>query len=149
MNNYTKPYPCGVCVVDLRELINTVFFSFKDQLKGLAQKVYTAYLQCYSVCPLVRIGTPRPPLPASEFVPPPEAKGGGHSPAGEGVAESQFGRMEKKPSTLSTLWPCSSAVICNDNNMAEDVRKGILAKSSMIILPCRSSCYIFYFLNKM
>ncbi len=31
MNNYTKPYPSGVCVVDLRELI-TPFLSFIDQL---------------------------------------------------------------------------------------------------------------------
>jgi hypothetical protein len=27
-----------------------------------------------------------------------------HSPAGEGVGESQFRRLEKKLSTLSTLW---------------------------------------------
>ncbi len=40
-----------------------------------------------------------PPLPQ-----PKEGGGGGtHSPAGEGVGESQFGRLEKKPSTLSVL----------------------------------------------
>jgi hypothetical protein len=61
------------------------------------------FLENYSVCPLVGIGTPPPPLsPAS--VPPPEPKvGGTDSPAGEGVGESQFRRLEKKPSTLSTL----------------------------------------------
>jgi hypothetical protein len=37
--------------------------------------------------------------PASECAPP-ELKGGG----GERVRESQFGRLEKRPSTLSTLW---------------------------------------------
>ncbi len=26
------------------------------------------------------------------------------SPAGEGVGESQYGRLEKKPSFMSTLW---------------------------------------------
>ncbi len=53
------------------------------------------YLEFQSVCPLVRIGTPPSP---------PEPKGGGgHSPAGEGLGESQFRRLEKKLSTLSTL----------------------------------------------
>jgi hypothetical protein len=37
--------------------------------------------------------------------PPPRTKGGGaHSPAGEGVGEYQFRRLEKKLSTLPTLW---------------------------------------------
>jgi hypothetical protein len=43
------------------------------------------------------------PSPASECVPPTEPRMGAHSPAGEGVGESQFGRLEKKPSALSTL----------------------------------------------
>ncbi len=35
----------------------------------------------------------------------PEPKGGrAHSPAGEGLGESQFRRLEKKLSTLPTLW---------------------------------------------
>jgi hypothetical protein len=35
----------------------------------------------------------------------PEPKGGGaHSPADEGLGESQFQRLEKKLSTLPTLW---------------------------------------------
>ncbi len=37
--------------------------------------------------------------------PPPHQRGRGtHSPAGERVGESQFVRLEKKPSILSTLW---------------------------------------------
>ncbi len=37
--------------------------------------------------------------------PPPEPNGGrAHSPAGEGVRESKFQRLEKKLSSLSTLW---------------------------------------------
>ncbi len=49
---------------------------------------------------------PLTPFPASEWnVPPPGTKRGAHSPAGEGVGESQFRRLEKKLSTLSiTLW---------------------------------------------
>ncbi len=40
-------------------------------------------------------------FPASECVPPTRKQKGGYSPAGGG---SQFGRLEKKPSALSTLW---------------------------------------------
>jgi hypothetical protein len=49
--------------------------------------------------------SPTPSL-ASECAPPPEPKGGGvaHSRAGEGLGESQFQRLEKKLSTLPTLW---------------------------------------------
>ncbi len=62
------------------------------------------YIEYHSVCPLVGIGTLPPPLsPAT--VPLPRTKGGGgaHSPANEGVGESQFRRLEKKLSTLPTL----------------------------------------------
>jgi hypothetical protein len=41
---------------------------------------------------------------ARECTPPPgRGKGVAHSPAGEGLGESQFRRLEKKLSTLSTL----------------------------------------------
>jgi hypothetical protein len=39
----------------------------------------------------------------SERAPPPRTGGGTHSPAGEGLEESQFRRLEKKLSTLPTL----------------------------------------------
>jgi hypothetical protein len=51
---------------------------------------------------------PPPPLPHAGVFPP-EPKWGGdwgvrtHSPAAEGVGKSQFGRLKKKPSALSTL----------------------------------------------
>jgi hypothetical protein len=69
------------------------------------------YKEYHSVCPLVRIGTlpsPNPSL-ASECAPPPEPGGGGvgrHTRlrGGEGLGESQFRRLEKKLSTLPTLW---------------------------------------------
>jgi hypothetical protein len=49
---------------------------------------------------LVGIGTPPTPLsPASV-----SREGGAHSPAGEGLGESIFRRLEKKLSTLPTLW---------------------------------------------
>ncbi len=42
------------------------------------------------------------PSPAT---PPPRTKGcGAHSPAAKGVGESYFRRLEKKLSTLPTLW---------------------------------------------
>ncbi len=61
------------------------------------------YIEYHSVCPLVGIGTPPLPLPQTR-VPASEPKGGTHSPAGEGVGAFQFRRLEKKLSTLSTLW---------------------------------------------
>ncbi len=45
------------------------------------------------------------PSPACESAPPPRTGGGGaHSPAAKGVGEFQFRRLEKKLSTLPTLW---------------------------------------------
>ncbi len=55
--------------------------------------------------PSSELDPPPPPLPQATVYPP-WTKGGGnilYSPAGEGVGESQFRRLEKKPSTLSTL----------------------------------------------
>ncbi len=63
---------------------------------------------------LVGIGTPTP-SPAGGCVPPPLVKGGGrdiHSLARDGVGEPDFGRLEKKASTLSIL--CQGACMwCN------------------------------------
>ncbi len=48
--------------------------------------------------------SPTPSL-ASEYAPSPGIKGWGtHSPAGGGLGESQFRRLEKKLTTLPTLW---------------------------------------------
>jgi hypothetical protein len=54
--------------------------------------------------PLSEFG-PLHPLPRKRVwpLPPPVTKGGTHSSVGEGVGGSQFGRLEKKPSTLSAL----------------------------------------------
>jgi len=48
-----------------------------------------------------------PPLSQASVLPP-GTKGGGHSPGGEGMWESQFGRLERKLSTLSSLCMHSS-----------------------------------------
>ncbi len=65
------------------------------------------YLEYHSVCPLVRIGIFQPPLPKASVSPTPKPKRGGtHSiVCGTGGAGSQFGRLEKEPSTLSALCP--------------------------------------------
>jgi hypothetical protein len=48
---------------------------------------------------------PTPLSLASEPLPPePKGGGGSYSPAGEGLGESQFRRLEEKLSTLPTLW---------------------------------------------
>ncbi len=53
--------------------------------------------------PSSELGPPTP-SPTCEGAPPRNQRGGGqHSPAREGWG-AQFGRLEKKPGTLSTLW---------------------------------------------
>ncbi len=61
------------------------------------------YLEYHSVCPLVRIGTPTPSLPLASGPPSPDPKGGGgvHIRL-RGRRQSQFRRLKKKHSTLST-----------------------------------------------
>ncbi len=55
--------------------------------------IYTEY---HSVCPLAGIGTLPPPLSPASVPLPLEPKGwGANSPAGEGLGESQFRRLEK------------------------------------------------------
>jgi hypothetical protein len=62
------------------------------------------YKEYHSICPFVEIGTPPPLLPQASVPLPPEPKGGGAQlPAGEGMGEYQFRRLEKKLSTLPTL----------------------------------------------
>ncbi len=71
--------------------------------EAVAHKVYTLSTQRMST--RWNWDSPTPSL-ASECAPPPGTKvgrGGGHSPAGEGLGESQFRRLEKKLSTLPTL----------------------------------------------
>jgi hypothetical protein len=65
-------------------------------------QIYIEY-QYHSVCPRVGIGTPDPPLTQASVPSPRNQRGVAHSPAIEGVGESQFQRPEKKLSTLSTL----------------------------------------------
>ncbi len=81
-----------------------MFFRYTKR-ETLMQKV-RIYKKYCSVCPLVGIGTlPTPLSPASVPIPP--DAGGAHSPAGEGLGESQFRRLEKS-CTLPSL--CSHAL---------------------------------------
>ncbi len=65
------------------------------------------YTESIAVCvPSSELGPPHHPPPASEcaLCTPLNQRRGEHTcKGGEGVVESQFGRLEKKPSTLSTL----------------------------------------------
>ncbi len=76
-------------------------------IKGNVQRtsvyVYIKSSTVYCMSPR-RNGFSNPSL-ASECAPSPRTGGGGaESPAGEGLGESQFRRLEKKLSTLPTLW---------------------------------------------
>ncbi len=83
-----------------------------DRLMYGTRKAQSTYIcrvpQCMSFIfvPSSELGLYHPSL-ASGCAPPPGTKGGGegaHSPAGEGLGESQFRRLERKLSTLPTLW---------------------------------------------
>jgi hypothetical protein len=94
---------CSMAQKEQSSRAHAVLFS---SYLSLTHKV-KIYLEYHSVCPLVGIGTPPPPPPFPlARVPSPGTKGrrGTHLPAGEGVGWSRFGRLEKKPSTQSTLW---------------------------------------------
>ncbi len=56
---------------------------FAEWRKPKYHKSIRIYLECHSVCPLVRIGTPPPPLPQAR-VSPPCTKGGGGDTLGCG-----------------------------------------------------------------
>ncbi len=62
------------------------------------------YKEDHSVCLLVGIGTLPPPLSPASVTLPPEPKGRAHSPASEGLGESQFQSLKQKLSTPPTLW---------------------------------------------
>ncbi len=74
------------------------------------------YKEYHSVCPLVGNGTlPTSLSPAWGPPPPPRTGGGGvaHTPAGEGLGESQFRQLENKLSALPTLCPCVNNINVN------------------------------------
>ncbi len=69
---------------------------------SLPHKVHI-YTECHSVCPLVGIGTLPPPLSPANVPLPRYQRGRAYSPAGEGLGESQFLRLEKSLA-LCLLW---------------------------------------------
>ncbi len=72
-----------------------------SQDKLQARPPQSTYIQRIPLCMSPRLPTP---LSSASVPLPPEPGGGAHSPAGEGLGESQFRRLQKKLSTLHTLW---------------------------------------------
>ncbi len=90
---------------DLTHICILSVFSVPPPCRWTQSAYLNRYLEPQCLSPR-RIGTPPPPsLPQWVCTPPPAEpkEGRTHSPAGEGVGKSQFGRLEKKPSTLSLL----------------------------------------------
>ncbi len=89
-------------------------FEISVYLICCAIKIYNTKYSTYNIkstAVYVGIGTPPSPSLASECALPPRTGGAGaHSPAGEGLGESQFRRLEKKLSTLPALWSIISYV---------------------------------------
>ena len=99
----------------------------------LTHKVHI-YKEYHSVCPLVGTGTLPPPLSPASVPLPPEPKGGeAYSPAGRGLGESQFRRLEKKLTTLLTRW----YAVCTGHFFVARpclIRSSILAISNALML---------------
>ncbi len=77
--------------------------------KGSVRATKYLYIQSTTVyVPSSELGLPQPPVPQAMVPPPPPAQnqrvGGGTLACRWGVGESQFRRLEKKLSTLPTLW---------------------------------------------
>jgi hypothetical protein len=72
---------------------------------GTSVNQYTwiiVYIEYLSVCPFVEIGSP--PLPQVSVPPPLDPKGVATFTIGMRGWEAQFGRLDRKPGTLYTLW---------------------------------------------
>ncbi len=70
----------------------------KENGRDHKKYVYIHFTEYHRVCPLVGIVTlpvPTPLSPTSVPLPPEPMGKGAHSPAGEGLGESQFRRLEK------------------------------------------------------
>jgi hypothetical protein len=79
----------------------------RDREKSSGQTTKYVFRKSTTVyVPSSELGLSQPPLTRQRLCPSPQNRrgGGAHSPAGEGLGESQFRRLEKKLSTLPTLW---------------------------------------------
>jgi hypothetical protein len=92
------------------------------------------YLEYNSICPLVRIGTTHP-SPATECVPPEPRGGQTRLLVRGGGGGSQFELLEKKPSTLSTLWGYVSRVegVESARGCANTQQAGLQIPSPLIV----------------
>jgi hypothetical protein len=90
----------------------TYFAVFENQTAELSTillfRYPTKYILYIPIVPAVSVpsselGPPPHPFSRERVCPPRNQRGGTHSPAGEGMWESQIGQLGKKPSTLSTL----------------------------------------------
>jgi hypothetical protein len=100
------------------------------------------YKEYQSVCPLVGIGTLPTPLSQACVPLPPRTGGGGgaHSPAGEGLEESQFRRLEKTLTTLPTLWMSLSFSALQSPTANWE---GLHFTSHYCILPARELSHLY------
>jgi hypothetical protein len=93
------------------------------------------YLEYHNVCPLVQIGNPHPlSRIASECVPPPEPRGGGHTLAcGDGVGW-------EVPIRTTILWRNPRLRLCHGVNLGERTLACLLAADSLaplLVVPSR------------
>jgi hypothetical protein len=100
------------------------------QMVETTKYIYTYYLEYHSAFPSPELG----PSPASVYPSPEPKEGGTHSPASEGVGETQFARLEK-PSTLSTLWLSPKNMLLKEKEGNPQGRLSTMVKKTKSNLP--------------
>jgi hypothetical protein len=76
-----------------------------------SQHKVVIYIKHHSICPSSELGLPQP-LSRQRVCPSPPPQTIPYSPAGEGLGESQFRRLEKRHGTLPTLWVSANDYSC-------------------------------------
>jgi hypothetical protein len=101
--------------------VNNYFFFIRERVDPQS----TYILEYNSACPLSELEPP-PPLPHASVYPPPPSptKGGGNT----------IGRLEKKLSTLSTLWGYLFGARCRNLNYFLKIR----TEGDKLVASCRA-----------
>jgi hypothetical protein len=117
------------------------------EIENGTKSTYFFYLEYHSVCSPSELGPPHP-LSRKRLCPPPEPKGGGYTRLRVREGGSQFGRLEKKPSTLSTLLHLHLNPIDRGNPNNHKKRSLLFYYTCSSFCPPKSHTVLFFFVKK-
>ncbi len=129
-----------------QEYLSYLPYQLKYRTVQNTKYLYVRVPQCMS--PRQNIGVSQP-LSRQRVCPCSQNRGGGaHSPAGEGLGDSQFRRLEKKLSTLPTLWSRAwRMILLSDNSCSLSLSFSFFLTLCLPVTFFRRShlsAYIFY-----